>query len=115
MAQSGKSGGGASPPFATPGGKPSNQGTTSGGGGFDFLKDPTSKEGATKPADLIAEGNRPQPAYKALPGLPNAESIPAGGKILMADPGPVSKAANSAGGGVAVGVQGAATPFKNLK
>lgn len=110
MAQSGNSGNGASPPFASKQGKPANQG--SGGGGNDFLTNNagTGPKGGGK--DFIAEGNRPQKAASADPdGTINAQSIPAGGKILLADPLPVSKKV----AGTAAGVSGGKVPFKSLK
>jgi hypothetical protein len=109
--QSGNSGNGASPPFATKDGKPVNQGST--GGGNDFLTNPggTGPKGGGK--DFIAEGNRPQKPVTANadPTL-NPASVPAGGKTLLADPGKVSKTVS---GDASPGPKGAAPPFKGLK
>jgi hypothetical protein len=111
MAQSAKGGNGASPPFATKDGKPANQGQ--GGGGNDFLTNPkgTGTHGGGK--DFIAEGNRPQKANSDNPaGTINSASIPAGGKILLADPMKVSK---TVAGCATAGPKGAPVPFKGLK
>lgn len=110
MAQSTKSTGGANPPFATSSGKAQNQGQ--GGGGNDFLTKPEGTSSGTPQKDFIAEGNRPQkpPSANACP--PNPASVPAGGKILLADPLKVSK---TVAGDASPGVKGAAVPFKGLK
>lgn len=105
MAQSGNSGNGASPPFATKDGKPTNQGTT--GGGNDFLTNPTGTGDKSGGKDFLADGNRKQPAFKEPA---NPDSIPAGGKILKADPGPVSKKVS----GTATAIANK-TPFKLSK
>lgn len=110
MAQSANSGNGASPPFASKDGKPVNQGA--GGGGNDFLTNPAGTGPKPAQRDFISTGNRPQkpPSADACP--PNPASVPAGGKILLADPLKVSK---TVAGDASPGVKGAAVPFKGLK
>jgi hypothetical protein len=99
----------ASPPFASADGKPVNP---SGGasGGHDFVTDPKSHSPATGGRDFTKE-SRAQPAVAESQDQTIApESIPAGGRILKADPMPVSKMVS----GTAEG-PGQRTPFKGLK
>jgi hypothetical protein len=98
------------PPFASKTGAPQNQGG-SGAKGFDYPRNAARTPGGAAGRDFTKE-SRPQPAFKTQAGLPNAESIPAGGKDLKADPGATAKGA----GGVSGGVQGVTQkPFKGLK
>lgn len=80
-------------PFATANGTPKGGGGASGGN--DFL---TKPQGSRAPSgggfDPVTQ-HRPQPPMKTQAGLPDAASVPNGGKILKADPG---KVAVSAGG-----------------
>ena len=75
------------PPFGN------GQGATSSGGaargGHDFLKDPKSAASSTGGRDFSKE-SRPQSMAKQEVA-PNQQEIPAGGTILKADPGKVSK------------------------
>jgi len=77
----------AAPPFATSDGKPV---TPSGneGGAHDFLTDPKGGSCQGGARDFTTE-SRPQSEAKQEV-VPNPQEIPAGGKILLADPGPVS-------------------------
>ena len=75
----------ASPPFATSNGSPVSTGS-SGGGNSNVMESRPQKMGA----DTV-----------------NTESVPAGGKLLLADPGPVS--ANISGSAARVGQ---IAPFK---
>lgn len=85
----GKPGNGATPPFGDGNGATSSAGPYS--GAHDFTKDPKSHAPATGGRDFTKE-NRPQSMAEGRPaGQPNTTSIPAGGKDLKADPGPVSK------------------------
>jgi hypothetical protein len=96
MAQSGKVSNPASPPFASPSGQPTNQGATS-KGAHDFLEDPNSDSGKGGGRDFIKE-SRPQ--SEAKPEVtPNPQEIPAGGKILKADPSPLQKSDFNASSG----------------
>ncbi len=82
-----------SPPFASSNGQPVNP---SGGasGAHDFVTDPKSHSPATGVRDFTKE-SRPQ---KMGACEPNPQEVPAGGRILKADPsGP---AANPPSGGV---------------
>jgi hypothetical protein len=101
----------ASPPFATRDGKPVSPAETK-GGSFDFPKENTGSGAKTGGRDFTQE-NRPQVAGKLPPGLPNTDTIPAGGKVLLADPGPVSRSAKA--GGIASGIKPPRGPYKNLK
>jgi hypothetical protein len=88
MGQSGNSGNGASPPFATKDGKPANQGS-GGSGAHDFIRDPLTSAPHTGGGFDVTKQNRPQ--TEARPEVvPNPQEIPAGGKDMKADPGPVS-------------------------
>jgi len=90
MAKSGDVRNPASPPFATPDGKPmAPQGGYS--GAHDFLKDPKSHAPATGGRDFTKESRPQSEAEARSAGNPNADSIPSGGKDLKADPGAVSK------------------------
>ena len=91
MAQSGKVSNSASPPFASPQGQPTNQGTTS-KGAHNFLTEPTSGEAKGGGRDFVKE-SRPQSEAKPEV-VPNPQEIPAGGKILKADPSPLQKGDN---------------------
>lgn len=74
------------PPFGN------GQGATAGGGArgaHDFIKDPKSNSPATGGRDFSKE-SRPQSMAKQEV-TPNQQEIPAGGTILKADPGKVSK------------------------
>jgi hypothetical protein len=97
----------AAPPFATADGKPVNP---SGGssGAHDFLVDPKSSAAPGGGRDFTKE-NRPQTEAKPEV-VPNPQEIPMGGKILKADPGPVSKKVS----GTAPGPQ-PPSPMKNMK
>jgi hypothetical protein len=106
MAQSGKMANTAAPPFATKDGKPAGQGQTA-GGGHDFVSDKQGDATASGGRDFTKE-SRPQSEAKPEVVV-NPQEIPAGGKILMADPGPVSAKVS----GTAQHVQKA--PFKGLK
>ena len=87
MAQDGKMHGAANPPFATSNGATANQGAGS-SGAHDFVRDPNSSVRGSGARDFTKE-NRPQ--SEARPEVvPNPQEIPAGGKDLKADPGPVS-------------------------
>jgi hypothetical protein len=108
MGQSAKVSGAANPPFATADGKPANQGTGS-KGSFDFLSDPTGDSAKTGGHDFTQD-NRPQTGIKDG-NPPNPQSIPAGGKILMADPLSVSKTQKGNGMTTDQGHK----PFKSLK
>lgn len=103
--QSGKVSGTANPPFATQDGKAQGQGTGS-SGAHNFLKDPKSHASASGGRDFTKE-SRPQSEANAEV-VPNPQEIPAGGKILKADPGPVSQKVS----GTAAGVDGGRKPFK---
>jgi len=116
----GDAGKGANPPFATADGKPVSPGS-SGKGGRDFSQENRPQTGAetggknfngasTGGRDFTKE-NRPQKPAPTLAGLPNTDNIPKGGKILMADPGPVSQKVS----GTATPIKPATGPFKNLK
>lgn len=75
-------------PFATANGT-TKAPTGGSSGSHDFVTDPQGsgpKSGGFDPVTM----NRPQPPMKTQAGLPDADNIPAGGKILKADPGPVS-------------------------
>src|ERR1700722_14911564 len=84
----------ASTPFSTVDGKPQGQGTT-GSGGHDFLTDPKGTPTGGGGRDFTKE-NRTQAGMKDG-NPPNPNEIPEGGKILKADPGPVSKTAKANG------------------
>lgn len=99
----------ASPPFATSDGKPVNP-PGGGGGGHDFTTDPKSHSPATGGRDFTKE-SRPQPPVKDSQDTTICpESVVAGGRILKADPSPLSKKIS----GTAEG-PGQRTPFKGLK
>jgi hypothetical protein len=87
--QDGKMHGTAAPPFATKDGLPQAQGT--GGGGHDFVKEPTSPGSGTAGGFDPTKMSRPQSEAKPEV-VPNPQEIPSGngGRILQADPGPVS-------------------------
>lgn len=59
------------------------------GGGHDFTKEPESHAPSSGGRDFTKE-SRPQSMARAEV-VPNPQEIPAGGKVLKADPGPVSK------------------------
>lgn len=103
----------ANPPFATKGGTPIQP---SGGasGAHDFVKDPNGSGSQTGPGFDVTKQNRPQSEAdgKGAAGLPNTQEIPAGGKILKADP-PGRVTQTMAGG--RAGATPTAGPFKNLK
>jgi hypothetical protein len=105
MAQSGNSGNGQTPPFASSDGKPTNQGTGA-SGAHDFLTDPKGSGPAAGGRDFTKE-NRPQSEAKPEV-VPNPQEIPTGGKILKADPGPLSRTVS----GTAAGVDGGKKPFR---
>lgn len=92
----------ANPPFATKDGKPISPTSDTASGGHDFLTDNTGSGPATGGRDFIKE-SRPQTEAKPEV-MPNGQSIPAGGKILLADPQPVSRK-----------VSGTAEPINNPK
>jgi hypothetical protein len=97
------SGNGSSSPFGNGAG-----GDASGGGsngGHDFVTDPKGTSTGAAPRDLL-NTSRPQQANSEGMGC-DPDSIPAGGRILLADPSAVSQ---KVGGPVQSGV-----PFKNLK
>jgi hypothetical protein len=100
--------GNANPPFATADGKSTSKGAS---GSVDFVTDATAgaSGGGTQLEEVLQ--NRPQPAYKAQVGLPNTASIPAGGKDLKADPGPVSQKVS----GTAMPIGKVPRPFKGLR
>ena len=84
----------AAPPFATPDGKPVSPSSNVKGGGHNFLTDPKGNPSAAGGGRDFTKESRPQ--SEAKPEVtPNPQEIPAGGKVLLADPGPVS--ANVAG------------------
>ncbi len=97
----------AATPFSSRDGKPTNQGSGA-TGAHDFLTDPKGGGPASGGRDFTKE-SRPQSEAKPEV-VPNPQEIPAGGKILKADPGPVSKTV----AGTAAGVTGR-NPFKGLK
>lgn len=104
MAQDGKVTSASNPPFGNGKGATTEAGSYS--GAHDFVTDPGSNAPAPKGRDFTKE-NRPQ--SEARPEVvPNPQEIPAGGKILKADPGPVSAKCS----GTAVGVSGAPKPFR---
>jgi hypothetical protein len=86
MSQDGKATG-AAPPFATKDGKPVSTGGNE-GGARDFTRETNGGSGAGGGRDFSKE-SRPQSEAKAEV-IPNSQEIPKGGKILLADPGPVS-------------------------
>jgi hypothetical protein len=104
----------ANPPFTTADGKPVSPGGGGASGARDFTKENRPQGGDEKGGASFNGNNsggrdftqesRPQPAMKTQAGLPNAETIPEGGKILKADPGPVSQK-----------VSGTAQPLANHK
>ena len=105
MAQTGKMTSKDAPPFATSSGKPAGQGSTA-GGAHNFLTDPKGGGPASGGRDFTKE-SRPQ--SEARPEvMPNEQEIPAGGKVLKADHGPVSRTVS----GTAAGVDGGKKPFK---
>jgi len=89
----------AAPPFATSDGKPKMTASTGGSGGRDFTKEsrPQSGDetgGAAKNSNNtggrdFTKESRPQSEAKPEV-VPNPQEIPAGGKVLQADPGAVS-------------------------
>ena len=111
MAKSGDVQNTASPPFATPDGKPAG-GSSSGSGGRDFLKDPTGPTNGFKPRDFVATGSRPQAEATAFP-KPPPEEVPKGGQTTLAEPGSVVR--NMFGGPPTTAGDGGPKPFKNLK
>lgn len=100
----------ASPPFATADGKPVNP---SGGasGAHDFVTDPKSHSPSTGGRDFTKESRVQPPVKDSQDTTISPESIPAGGRILKADPMPVSKMVS----GTAQGVTPAKMPFKGMK
>jgi hypothetical protein len=111
MAQSGKaSTDKAATPFSTRDGKPTGQGTGA-SGGHDFLTNPKGTSTGSGGRDFTKE-NRPQTGMKDG-NPPNPDQMPAGGKILKADPGPVSKTAK--GNGMVTGSPDERKPFKSMK
>lgn len=103
----------AAPPFATKDGKPVSPAETK-GGSFDFPNTNTGGGAKTGGRDFTSE-NRPQVAGKLPPGLPNTDTIPSGGKMPLADPGPVSRSPKGGGTASTVVDKQARGPFKNLK
>jgi hypothetical protein len=103
-----KMSGAASPPFATKDGKPQGQGSGS-SGAANFVTDANSKVGdKTGPGYLMKD----RPQSEARPEVvPNPQSVVAGGKILKADPGPVSAKV----AGTAASIPSVPRPFKGLK
>lgn len=100
----------AAPPFATRDGKPITP-ASGGSGAFDFLADKdASGIPHTKGLDFTT-ANRPQVKKADPPGLPDRASVPAGGKIIHADPKPVAQKAS----GPAPTIGSIPKPFKNLK
>lgn len=57
-------------------------------GAHDFIKDPSTTQGASGGRDFTKESRSQSEASPEV--TPNPQEIPAGGKILFADPGPVS-------------------------
>jgi hypothetical protein len=110
----------ASPPFATSDGKPKSTGSSGGSGGRDFTQEnrPQSgaetggaaKQGGSGGRDFTKE-SRPQSEAKPEV-VANPQEIPKGGKILLADPGPVS--AKVAGTATQTGPS-AKLPIKGMK
>jgi hypothetical protein len=115
MAQTGKaSADKAATPFSTRDGKPTGQGTGA-SGGHNFLTDPKGTSTGEGGRDFTKENH----ASGSLGSKddPNPQEIPAGmgGKILKADPGPVSKTAN-ANGMLSTGSGSTGKPpFKGMK
>jgi hypothetical protein len=110
MAQSGKaSADKAATPFSTRDGKPTGQGQGA-SGGHDFLTDPKGS-GSGSGRDFTKE-NRPQTGMKDG-NPPNPDQMPAGGKILKADPGAVSKTAK--GNGMVTGSPSERKSYKGMK
>jgi hypothetical protein len=99
----------ANPPFATADGNVKNP-TGGASGAHDFVTDPKSHSPSTGGRDFTKE-SRPQPGpVESADSTICPESIPAGGRILKADPMPVSKMVSGTAQGPAQ-----PTPFKNLK
>lgn len=105
----------ANPPFSN-GGKTVMAGSS---GGRDFTKESRPQTGAesggktfnsnsTGGRDFTKESRPQSTAKKEVE--PNPQEIPAGGAVLKADPGPVSKKVS----GTVTGVDGT-KPFKSLK
>ncbi len=95
MAEAKTSGDGKTSPFGN------GQGATAAGasgGGHDFTTDPKSSGAGGGGRDFTKE-SRPQTEAK-VEVIPNAQEIPAGGKVLRADPGPVSRAFSGTAAGV---------------
>lgn len=87
------SGNGKTAPFGDGKGKPTDHAS----GGHDFVKD-VKGGGETGTGCDFTKESRPQSMAKAEV-VPNPQEIPAGGKDLKADPGPVSqKVAGTASG-----------------
>lgn len=100
----------ASPPFATAGGKPVAP-SSGASGAHDFVKDPRGSATASGGGFDVTKQNRLQAEADPLgAGNPNSQEIPAGGKTLFADPGPVSKTVSGSAPGPTP-----AKPFKSLK
>lgn len=78
-------------PFATGGGQ-TKAPAASGSGGNDFLTNPRGTPGAGGGGFDPVSQSRQQTTH-VCPGLPDAASIPNGGKILKADPGKVGVSA----------------------
>ena len=101
-----KMGDGKTSPFGNGNGGTSAMGNAS--GGHDFLTDPKSGAPATGGHDFTQD-SRPQSEAKPEV-VPNPQEIPAGGKQMKLDPGPVSKVVS----GTAVGPTERA-PFKGMR
>ena len=78
----------AAPPFATSDGKPVSPSGNTASGGHDFNREPQTGSAAGGGRDFTKE-SRPQSEAKQEV-VPNPQEIPTGGKVLLADPGPVS-------------------------
>jgi hypothetical protein len=80
----------ASPPFATPDGKPSGNAGGNASGAHDFVKDPKSGAAPSGGRDFTKESRAQSEAKPEV--VPNPQEIPSGmgGKVLQADPTPVS-------------------------
>jgi hypothetical protein len=96
-------------PFATKDGN-TKAPAKGGSGGNDFLTDPQGKGTKGGVSFDPMKQSRSQPKMSAQAGKPDAASIPSGGKILLADPGAVSKKVSGTAAGPIE-----PKPFKGLK
>ena len=86
MAGAGKASSGPNPPFSD--GKGGGPGASTASGAHNFLTDPKGSGPATGSRDFTKESRSQSEASEEV--KPNPQEIPTGGKVLLADPGPVS-------------------------